>query len=97
LTGNITKTQAIDELIRRGLPPRILDLELAAAYVGLSSQAFLDAVEAGTYPGPLADGRRRQWDRKALDAAVDRRSKLSSSSAREETPDDLMRAIDAAP
>lgn len=96
MAGNISKAAATEELIRRGLPPRLLDLELAAAYVGLSADAFLEAVSKGRYPKPLPDGRRRQWDVKAIDIAIDRRSKLVSQSRPSETPDDIMAAIDAA-
>lgn len=96
MAGNISKASAVEELARRGISPRVLELELAAAYVGLSADAFLGAVAAGRYPKPLADGRRRQWDRKALDAAIDRRSKIGTHSPRVETPDDIMAAIDAA-
>ena len=95
MAGNRSKVDAVNELVRRGIPPRILDLELAAAYVGLSAAAFLGAVARGRYPKPLADGRRRQWDRHALDRAIDRRSRMSTQS-REETPDDITAAIDAA-
>jgi predicted DNA-binding transcriptional regulator AlpA len=70
-------------------------LELAAAYVGLSASAFLNAINTGHYPKPLSDGRRRQWDRHALDAAVDRRSKLTAHSEPQETADAIMGAIDA--
>lgn len=97
MAGNRSKPEAINELVRRGIPPRVLDLDLAAAYVGLSADAFLEAVADGRYPKPLPDGRRRQWDRVALDAAIDRRSKLGAQSRKPETPDDLMAAIDAAP
>jgi len=93
MTGNKPKSKATNELLRLGLAPRLLDLELAAAYVGLSAAAFLLGVEKGMYPKALKDGRRQHWDRKALDAAIDRRSGLAPSS--EETPDDLMRAINA--
>lgn len=91
-----TKPEAVNELIRRGIAPRVLDLDLAAAYVGLSGEAFLAAVADGRYPKPLPDGRRRQWDRIALDHAIDQRSALGAHSQRQETPDDIMAAIDAA-
>ena len=94
MSGNRSKTEATAELVKRGLAPRLLDLDLAAAYVDLSPEAFLAGIEAGRYPQPLKDGRRQHWDRKALDAAVDRRSGFAASS--HESEDDLMRAIDAA-
>jgi predicted DNA-binding transcriptional regulator AlpA len=57
------------------LPPaRLLDRETAAAYVGLSPNAFDQEVRAGTFPAPfpLTRIRRRLWDVRALDAALDR-------------------------
>jgi hypothetical protein len=53
------------------------------------------AVAAGYYPSALQMGRRKQWDRKALDVAVDRRSGLTASSPLCES-DEMTRAIDAA-
>ena len=94
MAGHKTKTAATSQLVTLGLPPRVLELELAAAYVGLSASAFLDAVNVGHYPKPLSDGRRRQWDRHALDAAVDQRSNLTPQSKAQETADDIMGAID---
>jgi hypothetical protein len=41
MSGNRSKTEATAELVKLGLPPRLLDLELAAAYVGLTAAAFL--------------------------------------------------------
>jgi predicted DNA-binding transcriptional regulator AlpA len=54
--------------------PRLLSQEEAAAYVGLSPNAFWQEVRAGTFPAPfpLTKIRRRLWDVKALDDAVDR-------------------------
>ncbi len=54
--------------------PRLLDRKGAALYVGLSPNAFDREVKAGTFPAPfpLTRIRRRLWDVKALDAAVDR-------------------------
>lgn len=93
----MTKRQATQELAARGISPRLLDVELAAAYVGLSPEPFLQAVLEQVYPAPLKRGRRKLWDVRALDAAIDRLSALPSSSARgDESPDALMRAIDAA-
>jgi hypothetical protein len=94
MSGNRSKAEATAELVKLGLKPRLLALELAAAYVGLSAGAFLKGVADALYPQPLQDGKRQRWDRKALDAAVDRRSGIGPSS--DENEDDLMRAIDAA-
>ena len=96
MAGNLSKSEATRQLVSLGITPRLLDLDLAAAYCGLGADAFLDAVENGRYPKPLADGRRRQWDRAALDRAIDRRSKLPPKSPEVETADDIMAAIDAA-
>jgi predicted DNA-binding transcriptional regulator AlpA len=54
--------------------PRLVDRKEAAAYVGLSPNAFDREVKAGTFPAPfpLTRIRRRLWDVRALDAAVDR-------------------------
>ena len=95
VSGNRSKPKAMVQLIKLGIQPRVLNLELAAAYVDLSATAFLRGVSKGHYPLPLQNGRRKQWDRKALDAAVDRRSGLGSSSPLSEA-DPIMRAIDAA-
>jgi predicted DNA-binding transcriptional regulator AlpA len=53
---------------------RLLDRKAAAAYVGLSTTNFDVEVAAGTFPQPfpLALTRRRLWDVRALDAAIDR-------------------------
>ena len=95
MAGNLTKVEAIEELARRGYRPRLLDLELAAAYVNLSAATFLEMVALGVYPQPLCDGRRKQWDVKALDLAIDRRSSLVASSHVDEV-DQLTKAINAA-
>jgi hypothetical protein len=97
MAGNRSKSRATTELVRLGLLPRLLDLEVAAAYVGLSAAAFRAAVSAGRYPPAIEVGRRKHWDLRALDAALDRHSGLTTPSQNlEEMPDDLMRAIDAA-
>lgn len=54
--------------------PRLLSADLAARYVGISETNFLAGVDAGHWPKPIAYGRRRLWDRLALDEAVDRLS-----------------------
>lgn len=91
-----SKPDCTAELMRLGFQPRMLRLELAAAYVGLSAGAFVKAVKAKHYPDPVTEGRRRQWDVRALDAALDRRSGLQSSSPRDESPEALNALIDAA-
>lgn len=53
--------------------PRGLSREMAAAYVGLSVTTFLDGVRRNEWPAPMAIGRRRVWDRAALDKVFDAR------------------------
>jgi predicted DNA-binding transcriptional regulator AlpA len=89
------KSEAIAALLKLGIRPRLVDVDVAAAYVGLSAGAFQAAVAAGRYPQPLSDGRRKLWDLRAIDAAIDRRSGLTPLSDRE-SPDAIMEAIDAA-
>jgi predicted DNA-binding transcriptional regulator AlpA len=57
-----------------GTMPRLLSIEQAAEYCGLGVTSFLNEVAAGTYPGPveLTKTRRKVWDVRALDAAIDR-------------------------
>jgi predicted DNA-binding transcriptional regulator AlpA len=59
---------------------RLLDRDAAAAYVGLSPNAFDQEVKAGTFPAPfpLTRIRRRLWDVRALDAALDRAMGIAS-------------------
>ena len=56
------------------MPPRLLCKESAAAYVGLSPNAFEAEVAAGTFPEAfrLRTVRRALWDVRALDRALDR-------------------------
>lgn len=72
--------------------PRLLDCDVAAAYLSLSVPAFLKAVAHGHYPQPLGHGSRRLWDVRALDAAVDQRSGLTPITGGD---DEIMRAINA--
>jgi len=52
-------------------PPRLMELERAAAYVGLGRTKFSEMVKAGRMPKPLdLDGSPR-WDRIDLDRTVD--------------------------
>jgi excisionase family DNA binding protein len=61
-----------EQVARRGLTR-----EEAAAYLGLSPQGFDSWVRAGRIPGPLPGTKR--WDRKAIDAALDKLSGLAPS------------------
>lgn len=60
----------------RGAPriePRCLSREDAAAYAGCDSlSAFSDWIRRGILPGPIPGTHR--WDRKAIDASLDRLS-----------------------
>lgn len=50
--------------------PRLLSAGQAARYVGVSKTTFLEGV-GRTWPKPIAHRRRRLWDIRDLDAAVD--------------------------
>ena len=63
--------------------PRLLSVELAAAYVGVSKTTFLVGV-GNTWPRPIRHGKRALWDRARLDRTVDAMSGLPASSAPEE-------------
>ena len=60
-----------------GIAPRLLTREQAAAYCGLSVHAFSEWVKTGRLPGPIRGTLR--WDRKAIDAALDRASGLQAT------------------
>jgi predicted DNA-binding transcriptional regulator AlpA len=54
------------------LAPRLISREAAAAYVSVSPTRFDEMVEDGRMPRPrLLGGRRKAWDVRALDVAVD--------------------------
>jgi hypothetical protein len=60
--------------------PRCLNRRQAADYCGCGSlSAFDDWVRRGIVPGPITGTRR--WDRKAIDAALDKRSNLVAASS----------------
>jgi len=52
--------------------PRLLSAELGGAYLSMGAGCFRAHVAAGKLPPALVLGRRRLWDRLALDGAVDR-------------------------
>ena len=58
--------------------PRGVPLDEAAHYWGLSPNSFMAEVKAGRAPPPLHFGRRRIWDKRALDEALDHLSKLTN-------------------
>jgi predicted DNA-binding transcriptional regulator AlpA len=54
------------------LPPRLINREAAAAYVSVSPNTFDQMVTDRRMPRPkLLCGRRRAWDVRALDSAID--------------------------
>ncbi len=54
------------------LAPRLIGREAAAAYVSVSPTKFDEMVDAAVMPQPkLLGGRRRAWDVRSLDAAID--------------------------
>ncbi len=54
------------------LAPRLISREAAAAYVSVSPTVFDAMVKDGRMPRPrLLGGRRKAWDVRALDMAVD--------------------------
>jgi predicted DNA-binding transcriptional regulator AlpA len=55
------------------LAPRLIPRDAAAAYVNLSPATFDEHVKTGRMPKPrLLGERRKAWDVRSLDAAVDR-------------------------
>jgi excisionase family DNA binding protein len=74
------------------LPPRLISREAAAAYVSVSPTTFDEMIRDGRMPRPkILGGRRRAWDVRALDLAVD---KLPTDGA--EITDETWGDIDAA-
>lgn len=66
------------------IPPRLLSLRQAAAYCGVSAPTFQSHVPVM----PIEKlGRRLLWDRRALDAWLDRESGLESDSQDEQETD----------
>jgi predicted DNA-binding transcriptional regulator AlpA len=65
--------------------PRCLNRPQAADYCGCGSlSTFDDWVRRGILPSPITGTRR--WDRKAIDAALDKRSGLSTKALGQEDP-----------
>jgi predicted DNA-binding transcriptional regulator AlpA len=54
--------------------PRLMGAYLASSYVGLSETTFLAGVKRGDWPESVTYGRRKLWDQRELDAAIDRMS-----------------------
>jgi len=54
------------------LAPRLINREAAAAYVSVSPTTFDQLIRDGRMPRPkILGGRRRAWDVRALDTAID--------------------------
>ncbi len=52
-------------------PPRGMDAERAASYVGFGRTKFLELVDDGRMPQPVDNDGNPRWDRRELDAAWD--------------------------
>jgi len=82
------------------LAPRLLSKSEAAAYCGLGVRGFENWVAKGLVPGAVPGTAR--WDRKAIDAALDKASGISGcdeGESQERSPLDtwLMRRNNEAP
>ena len=60
-----------DDALPSNLPPRGLNREASARYIGVSPGKFDELVADGLMPGPKRVGTRKIWDRNALDVAFD--------------------------
>lgn len=70
------------------LPPRLIDREAAAAYVNVSPTTFDQMVVAETMPPPcLLYGRRKAWDVRRLDRAIDALPLLGHDFAEADRPE----------
>lgn len=59
------------EVLPPSLPPRGLNREAAAAYIGVGTTKFDEMVKDGRMPQPIQVDGRRLWDRRAIDRAFD--------------------------
>ncbi len=64
-----------------GIAPRLLTRDQAAAYCSVSARGFSEWVKAGKMPGPVIGTAR--WDRRAIDAVLDKASGLETGGAQE--------------
>jgi predicted DNA-binding transcriptional regulator AlpA len=62
-----TKAKTVKLQDTLSYPPRGMNVDRAAAYVGLSKSKFLDMVDANEAPQPLDLGGLARWDRRTLD------------------------------
>ena len=72
-------------LANLGITPRLLTREQAAAYCSVSARGFSEWVNAGKMPGPVLGTAR--WDRRAIDAVLDKAGGLETSGAQEDAFD----------
>jgi hypothetical protein len=79
-------------LAEAGIAPRLLTRRQAAAYCCLSARSFSEWVKAGKMPGPISGTTR--WDRRAIDAVLDKASGLEVPAAQEDAFDTWKRGKD---
>ena len=73
------------------IEPRGMSKEQAAAYAGCETlSAFNDWIRRGIMPGPISGT--HKWDRKAIDAALDRLSGLQPTMQPRLSPYDAWKA-----
>jgi hypothetical protein len=73
------------------ITPRGMSKQEAAAYAGCETlSAFNDWIRRGIMPGPIRGT--HKWDRKAIDAALDRLSGLEPTIERQLSPYDAWKA-----
>jgi len=70
MPGNMTKLEALEWLAKYGAVTRGYSQEVAAAYLGLGAERFLEEVAAGRLPRPRKYGKRLVWDKAALDKSL---------------------------
>lgn len=67
-----TRESSLRKLVKAGLKPATLELEAAAAYLGMSARVFLREVAANRIPPPInVRSRRKLWSIRALDRFLD--------------------------
>ena len=71
-------------------PPRGMNAERAAAYLGVSKSKLLEMVDSGEAPGPVDLGGCPRWDRRALDELMDSRSGYTKRPSGRKTVDELL-------
>jgi predicted DNA-binding transcriptional regulator AlpA len=72
------------------LAPRLISREAAAAYLSLSPNTFDDLVKSGKMPQPkVLTNRRKAWDLRALDIAIDNLPTVGSENATDDTWSDI--------